>query len=477
MTSFATALPSDSAGRPLVGDGTPTRELADPTTGAPLFSIAEADRGAATAAFERARAAAPAWAATPLAARAQALSAAADVLARDETLPALMVSDVGKPIAEAIGEWKRAVAILRHVAGLAASPTGTLFEDSFGQPIRVARAPRGTVALITPWNFPIAIPAWKAAPALLAGNAVCLKPAAPGARLAAALVAALHAGGVPADACVLVPGEAEAAQALIDARPDALSFTGSTAVGRQVVAHAASLLVPVQAEMGGKNVVYVGATADPAEAARILLAGAMGYAGQKCTATSLALVAEPAFAPVRDALREQVVALRAVDPRDERAVLGPLIDGAARDRVRQAVEEAQGRGVELAGQGTVDHACAVAGLAPTVVTGGAVDDPLYVDETFGPVLGVRPVTDVDAALKRMRQLEHGLAAGVVSPRLAEVQRFVAEAPVGVVRVNAPTTGLEPHVPFGGIRASGYGPPEQGLAGVEFFSVTRTVYGG
>jgi alpha-ketoglutaric semialdehyde dehydrogenase len=479
MTYSSPSFPTQDA-RPLIaaplGEAVVGRELLDPTTGHTIFDVAPTDAATVAALVERARTAAPAWAATPLAARGRALAAAADALARDATLPDLMVSDVGKPRTEAAGEWQRAVAILRYAAGLAQAPVGELYEDSAGQPIRVQRAPRGTVGLITPWNFPLAIPTWKLAPALLAGNAVLLKPAGQGARLAASLVAALHAGGVPADVLTLVPGGAATAQALIAAQLDAISFTGSTGVGRDVVARAAALLVPAQAELGGKNVVFVSASADPDAAARILLAGAMGYAGQKCTATGLALVAEPAYEAVAAALREQVGTLRALDPRDERAVLGPLIDVASRDRVQGELEQARSRGVELLGEGAIDAACTAAGLAPTVVGGGAEDDELYREETFGPVLGVQPVADLDAALVRMQALEQGLAAGIVSPLAAEVQRFASDAPAGVVRVNAPTTGLEPHVAFGGIKGSSYGPPEQGKAGVEFFSVTRTIYG-
>ena len=433
--------------------------LSDPTTGDALFEL-EPDPDPAGR-VDRAREAQPAWAALGALGRAARLSAAADRVAADVTLADLIVSDVGKPVTEARAEVARAAAILRYAASLATGPAGEVYEDATGAQVRVLRFPRGVALLITPWNFPIAIPTWKLAPALQAGNAVVLKPASQALRIAQRLVEHLDLG----DVVQLVPGGRAVAEALLDARPDAVSFTGSTATGRSIAERLAGTFVPLQLEMGGKNGVYVSGAADPALAARVALAGAMGYAGQKCTATSLLFVDERAAGAVIDALREQIAALPVGDPADERTVVGPMIDAAKRDEVAAAIADAE----ILAGGERSGHGV----LAPTLLTG---DHPTNREELFAPVLSVQPVVDMDEALARLHALEYGLVAGIVSPVRDEVEAFVRRAEAGIVRVNAPTAGVEPHVPFGGTKASSFGPREQGRAGLEFFSETRTIYG-
>ncbi len=447
----------------------------DPATGAVAFELAETDPAAAAEHVATARTAQEAWADRGALARAAVLTAAAERVAADAELPGLVVSDVGKPVAEARAEVARTAAILRYVASLAAMPAGELYEDAAGGQVRVVRAPRGVAVLVTPWNFPAAIPAWKLAPALQAGNAVVLKPAPPATRVAERLAAHLHAAGVPAEVLRVVPGGGAAATALLDAGPDVVSFTGSTAVGRSIAERLAGRLVALQLEMGGKNGVYVSEHADPAQAATIALAGAMGYAGQKCTATSLVFVHERAADAVRAELDRQLAALAVGDPSDDATVVGPLIDAAKRDAVAAELAAARGRGVSVdRGGEPLDRPGAF--LAPALVSGGAPDDPVHRDELFAPVLAVRAVAGVDEAVAALRALPHGLVAGIVSPLRDEVEAFARRAPTGLVRVNAATTGLEPHVPFGGARASSFGPREQGRAGLEFFSETRTIYG-
>ncbi len=231
----------------------------------------------------------------------------------------------------------RAAAILRYAASLATGPAGEVYEDATGASVRVLRFPRGVALLICPWNFPIAIPTWKIAPALQAGNAVVLKPASQAVRISERLVEHLDLGEV----VQLVRGGRDVAGALLDARPDAVSFTGSTATGRSIHERLAGAFVPMQLEMGGKNGVYVSEAADPALAARVALGGAMGYAGQKCTATSLLFVHEHRMDAVVEELRTQTAALGVGDPADPATVVGPLIDAAKRDEVAQQIAGAE----------------------------------------------------------------------------------------------------------------------------------------
>jgi aldehyde dehydrogenase (NAD+) len=451
------------------------RTIIDPSTGEAAFQVIEADAALAAESIARARTAAPGWAARPALERGELLARVADRLLADATLPELLVGDVGKPLAEARAEHLRAARIFAYVAGLAADPVGELLEDAQGETVRVVRRPHGVALLITPWNIPLASPAWKLAPALLAGNAVVLKPAPAANRAAERLVAAVHDAGVPRDACLLVAGDAAPGEALLEAGADVISFTGSAAVGRRVAAAAARSMVPCQIEAGGKNAVYVSDAADIDQAARIILAGAMGYAGQKCTATSRALVPRSRADELLEALCDQATGLAFDDPRDERTVAGPMITAAARDRVAAELDRAAGRGVRVHHGGTALPRPG-AYLGPTIVSGGPPDDAVHRDELFAPVVAVTAVDDLAAGIAEANATPYGLAAGIVSPLRAEVEQFIAGIDAGVIRVNAPTAGLEPHVPFGGTKASSLGPREQGRAGVAFFSETRTIYG-
>jgi aldehyde dehydrogenase (NAD+) len=445
--------------------------VTDPTTGRTAFEIEPTGEREAAAALDRAREAQRGWAGLGALGRAARLNAAADRIAADAELAGLIVSDVGKPIAEARAEVARAAAILRYAASLATQPAGEVYEDATGAHVRVVRVPRGVALLITPWNFPVAIPTWKLAPALQAGNAVVLKPATQACRIAQRLVEHLDLGEV----VQLVPGGAATANALLDAGADAVSFTGSTGVGRSIAERLAGRFIPLQLEMGGKNGVYVSGAADPALAARVVLTGAMGYAGQKCTATSLVFVDERAASAVTEELVRQTAALGVGDPHEDATVVGPLIAVDKRDEVAAAIAAARGRGVEvLHGGGPLDGPGAF--LAPTLLAGAAPDDAVNREELFAPVLSLQSVAGVDEALARLDALEYGLVAGIVSPLRDEVEHFARHADAGIVRVNAPTAGVEPHVPFGGVKSSSFGPREQGRAGLEFFSETRTIYG-
>lgn len=420
------------------------------------------------AAVERARAASRLWAQGGAARRAAALHAAAErVEQAGDELAALVVREVGKPITEARGEIARAVAILRYYAQQPYDPVGSVHEPAAGAGLLFTRrAPHGVAGLITPWNFPLAIPLWKAAPALATGNAVVLKPAPP-ATACALRLAELLDGVLPESVFTVVPGGAEEGMALVDGA-DVVSFTGSTAVGRAVVQAATASGTPVQAEMGGQNAALVLPDADVETTAAQLAAAVAGFAGQKCTATKrIIAVGDPG--PLRDALISALHALRTGDPADPDTVCGPLISAAARDAVLAAVSG--GRlltgGVRPAG---LDGWYA----APTLVDRLPEGHLLATEEVFGPIAALSSAPDLDTAIACAGSVAHGLVSSVHTADLDAALRCADRLATGMVKVNAPTTGVDFHLPFGGEKASSHGPREQGKAALDFYTRTRTV---
>jgi len=436
-----------------------------------VVSVAAAEPAAVRAAAEAARKAQADWLDAGAAERAQALGQAADaVQAVAQELAGLAVREVGKPLAEARAEVARSVAILRYYAQQPFDPVGALHNPSGRGLLYTTRRPRGLAGLITPWNFPFAIPLWKAAPALAYGNAVLLKPAEPATGCALRLHELL-APFLPAGLFTVVAGGAETGQAVVDVA-DVVSFTGSTAVGRAIVVAAARRGIPVQAELGGQNPAIVLPDADLDAAARSIAAAVAGYAGQKCTATKRVLVVgDPAefTESLVAAVRGQVVG----DPAREDVTVGPVIDAAARDRVLAAaasVTDAGGRlltgGAKAADVGWY--------VAPTVADGLPEDHLLEREEVFGPICSVSSVATLDQAISRANSVEHGLVAGLYTRDLAGALHAVNRLSAGMIKVNAPTTGVDFYLPFGGVKASGYGGKEQGKAAVDTFTSTHTV---
>jgi aldehyde dehydrogenase (NAD+) len=431
-----------------------------------------AEAAAVARAVERARAAQPAWAAAPAAARGDALEAVAGELeSRAGEVADLIVREVGKPIREARGEVGRALRVLRYYAQMVLAPDGETYPSADGRSwLMVRRRPLGVCGLVTPWNFPLAIPMWKAAPALAFGNTVVLKPAPQSAGLGV-LVAELLAHHLPEGCCELVLGDAEAGRALVEHDDvSAVSFTGSVAVGRQVAATAAARGARVQCEMGGLNPSVVLADADLGAAARTIAGAAMGYAGQKCTATSRIVVERAVAGPFREALVEAVRGLAVVDPASEDCVVGPVIEESARAGALAAVERSGGR-VLAGGEALREDGFYV---APTLVE---IDDPgsvLAREEVFGPVAAVIAADDADDAVRIANATRYGLSGAIFTQDLSRAMGFADRLEAGLVRVNAPTSGVDFHAPFGGIRDSSYGPREQGLAARDSFTETHTL---
>jgi aldehyde dehydrogenase (NAD+) len=426
----------------------------------------------AGAAVGRALLAATGWRETPGAAKAKALGdAAAAVERRAAELTDLVVREVGKPVTEARGEVARGVAILRYYAQAALLPDGeTLPAAGPDQLLMSRRVPVGVTALLTPWNFPVAIPLWKAAPSLAYGNATVLKPSS-AATATALLLGEILSPFLPAHAFQVVLGGAETAGALIE-HPGvaAVSFTGSSEVGREVSARAAARGCRVQAEMGGQNPSVVLADADLDRAATAIAYAAMGYAGQKCTATSRVIVADAAYPAFRDRLAAAVEALQVLDPSDAGTLVGPVIDADARASALAAVAASGGRvltgGLALDAPGYY--------LAPTVVELDGPSGPLASDEVFAPVAALIRADSEDRAIQIANEVRYGLVAAVFTSDLGRALRLSRALEAGMIRVNAPTSGVDFNAPFGGSKESSYGPREQGQAARAFYTESRTV---
>ena len=431
-----------------------------------------ANAGEADAAVGRALKAALLWRDTPGAARAKALSDAATALEqRSAQVTELVVREVGKPLSEARGEVARGVAILRYFAQAALLPDGeTLPPADADQLLFTRHLPVGVAALLTPWNFPVAIPLWKAAPSLAYGNATVLKPSS-SAAATGLLLGEILGSVLPADVFQVVLGGAQTAGALID-NPGvaAVSFTGSSAVGRDISVRAAARGCKVQAEMGGQNPSIVLADANLDRAAKTIAYAAMGYAGQKCTATSRVIVVDEVFSRFRDALAGAIEALGVVDPADPGTLVGPVIDEGARASALAAVAGSGGRVI------TGGHPLDAPGfyLAPTLVELDSPVGPLATEEVFAPVAALIRAGSADEAIGIANGVRYGLVAAVFTSDLGRALRLTQRLEAGMVRVNAPTSGVDFQAPFGGAKESSYGPREQGMAARAFYTESRTV---
>ncbi|PCG83172.1 aldehyde dehydrogenase [Streptomyces sp. WZ.A104] len=422
---------------------------------------------AAADAVEGARAAQPGWLHAGAAARSAALGAVAAAL--DEAageLAALAVREVGKPLTEARAEIARAAAIWRYYAQAPYEAVGAVHEPGAGSGLLLTRRrPHGVAGLITPWNFPFAIPSWKAAPALAAGNAVVLKPAPEATACAQRLAEIVHRS-VPAGVFTVLPGGATEGNALVSAA-DVVSFTGSTPVGQGVARTATARGIPVQAEMGGLNAAIVLPDADIEQAAGHIAAAIAGYAGQKCTATGRVIAVGAALRPLREALAEALRTLPVGDPSDPATVCGPLIGERARDHAAEAW-----RGLSVLAGGTVPPGPGWY-AAPTLVEKVSPGHRLLREEVFGPLAALLPADDLAHAVGIANSAPYGLVTSVHTADLSTALGALDALDTGMIRINAPTTGVDFHLPFGGTKASSHGPREQGRAALEFYTSSRT----
>ena len=437
-----------------------------------LVSAQLVEPAAVPAVVAGARQAQAEWAALAAPARANALNQAAQSVEQASAeLIELGIREVGKPRTEMVGEVGRGVSILRYYAQQVLDPDGATFPSSDGRSLLMARRkPHGVVGLITPWNFPVAIPLWKAAPALAFGNGVVLKPARQ------ALATALRLGELisqhlPAGLFEVLAADGAAADVLIGSA-DAVSFTGSVEVGRHVIAEATAHGTPVQAEMGGQNPSIVLSDADVSRAADAVATATMSYAGQKCTATSRVIVVGDA-SNFTDALVAAVEKLPLGDPAEAATVVGPVIDEGARTAVLEAADGARGAGgrVVTGGVATEQKGWFV---EPTLVEGISPRAELAQNEVFGPIAVLLPARDVDEAVAIANDVSFGLAAAVFTTDLDRALAVSGRLEAGMVKVNAPTSGVDFYAPFGGVKGSSYGPREQGKAARDFYTWSQTI---
>jgi len=418
------------------------------------------------------------WSALPMAQRAAVLTkAAVAVEARVEDIARDMTLEMGKPIRESRLEATRAAAIFRYFAGEAWRPVGELYEQSLsGQTLYTLRRPLGVVGLITPWNFPCAIPAWKSTPALIYGNTVVLKLAQEAPLTGLHLAACLEEGGLPPGVLNVVIGRgAEVGTPLVEhPRVRAISFTGSVAVGHDVRERATRRGARIQLELGGQNPLIVMPDADLGRAVEAAYAGAFWSAGQKCTATRRIFVHDSAYEEFRRRLLERIEQGRVGDPSDPDVEVGPVVTAKALGEILEAVERGtEEGGTLLAGGERLDEDGYL--LAPALFEDVADESMLSCEEVFGPVTSLYRFSTIEEAIERANAVEFGLSASIFTSSLAATQRFVNELEAGILHVNQQTAGADVHVPFGGIKGSGYGPHEQGRAALEFYTEVVTVY--
>ncbi|MCK6401686.1 MAG: aldehyde dehydrogenase family protein [Sphaerotilus natans subsp. sulfidivorans] len=446
---------------------------------------ARADAEQAAEAIAAAHAAQPRWAASTPQQRFDALDAVgSELLARRAELGDLLAREEGKTLAEAVGEVVRAGQIFKFFAGETLRTGGELLPSTRpGLSVEITREPVGVVGIITPWNFPIAIPAWKIAPALAHGNAVVFKPAENVPASAWALAEILSRAHLPAGTFNLVMGRGrDVGEALLnDARVSAVTFTGSEATGRKVAQACIGRRGPMarfQLEMGGKNPLVVLDDADLEVAVNCAINGAFFSTGQRCTASSRLIVTDAIHDRFVAAMVERMKALVVGDARDARTSIGPVVDAGQLQQDTDYIDIGRREGARLAFGGekreTVDGKPGFY-LQPALFVDTHNGMRINREEIFGPVASVIRVRDAEEALATANDTEFGLSSGVCTTSLKLASHFKRHLQAGMVMVNAPTAGVDPHVPFGGRKGSSHGPREQGRHAAEFYTTVKTTY--
>jgi aldehyde dehydrogenase (NAD+) len=434
-------------------------------------------------AIAAAQAAFPAWAATTAPARGRILSKTSQLLeARKAELAELLTREEGKTLTEATGEVQRAADIFRFFGGLSYTLGGsTIPHDLPGNLLFTRREPLGVVAMITPWNFPVAIPAWKLAPALACGNTVVIKPASQAPALALEIAKALGEAGLPKGVLNVVTGEGRAVGGELATNPSiaALSFTGSYGVGHQIYQQLAQRMTRAQMEMGGKNPTIVLADADLDLAARLVALAGFGVTGQACTATSRVIVEKSVVEAFTGKLIEKAKAVVVGNGLKQGVTMGPAVSETQLKGNLNYVQIAQQEGASLLhgggrlAEGDLEHGFF---MQPTVLGNVKPAARIACEEVFGPVIGIIPVENFDEALAVANSVDVGLSASLVTRDFKKALTYAERIEAGVVKVNQISTGLALQAPFGGVKKSSTDSfKEQGPGAVEFYSKLKTVY--
>ncbi len=448
-----------------------------------IGEYAQADAAQAREAVGAARAAFSSWSQSTPQQRFDILDAAGtEILARRNELGDLLAREEGKTLPEAIGEVARAGNIFKFFAGEALRVGGEVVPSVRpGVGVEVTREALGVVGLITPWNFPIAIPAWKLAPALAFGNTVVMKPAelVPGS--AWALADILQRAGLPKGVFNLVMGRGSEVGAVFleDQRVDAISFTGSVGTGQKVAAACVARMAKFQLEMGGKNPMVVLDDADLDVAVNCAVQSGFYSTGQRCTASSRVIVTEGIHDRFVAAVAEKMKALKVDDARKKGTDIGPVVDQSqlAQDLSYIAIGQAEGARLAAGGQVMERNADGAPGfyLQPALFTETSAAMRINREEIFGPVISVIRAKNYDEALALANDTPFGLSSGIATTSLKHATHFKRHAQAGMVMVNVPTAGVDYHVPFGGRKGSSYGPREQGRYAAEFYTTVKTAY--
>ncbi len=441
---------------------------------------ARGDEAQVRAAIAAARAAFPGWSRGSLQARADLLDkVGSEILARKDELGTLLAREEGKTKPEAVGEAMRAGYLFKFFAGEVIRQPGELVASVRpGVKVEITREPLGVVGIITPWNFPIAIPAWKIAPALAYGNCVVFKPAdlVPG--CAWALADILARAGVPAGVFNLVMGRGSVVGEVLSTDPgvDAVTFTGSVATGKRVAANCAARLAKVQLEMGGKNPQVILDDADLDTAVNVSVQSAFYSTGQRCTAASRLIVTERIHDKFISALTGKMKTLKIDDALKDGTDIGPVVDSSQLDQDLRYIELGKKEGGRLV-QGGNRLAREKNGfyLEPALFVDTTPKMTINREEVFGPVASVIKVKDYEEALAVANDTAFGLSSGIATTSLKHAEHFKRNSAAGMVMVNLPTAGVDYHVPFGGRKGSSYGPREQGRYAVEFYTTVKTSY--
>ena len=422
------------------------------------------------------------WAELPATRRGEYLFKAAELIeSRLLQLGEEMTREEGKTLPEALGEVKRAVNIFRYFGGEGSRQfTYQVPSERENVVCYTIRKPLGTVALITPWNFPSAIPAWKLAPALVAGNTVVLKPASLAPLSSYRLIEALHEAGIPRGAINYVTGSGGAVGDPLTSHAAiaAVSFTGSTSVGNALYKKVSERKIRIQLEMGGKNPTIILDDADLDYAAETLINGAFFSTGQKCTACSRAVIERSIYEPLVEKLIEKTRKLKVGNGLEQGVQMGPAVDGDQLKTDLDYIEIAKKEGAQLlCGGNRLTGADYDKGyfIEPTIFSGVTSEMRIAQEEVFGPLLALMVAEDLDDAVRIANDVKFGLSASIVSKDLTRVHKFINRIEAGLITVNLPTAGVEYQLPFGGTKESSYGMREQGPQALDFYSESRTVY--
>lgn len=444
-----------------------------------IGEFAQADAAQTESAVRAARVAFPAWSLSAPQQRFDLLDQVGNlIIARKAELGKLLAREEGKTLPEAIGEVGRAAQIFKFFAGEALRIGGEIIPSvRVGMTVEVTREPLGVIGLITPWNFPIAIPAWKIAPALAYGNCVVVKPADLVPASTWELVKILAEAGAPAGVVNLVMGRGSVVGEALVGSPDvdAISFTGSVSTGRAIGSRCFALGKKFQLEMGGKNPMVVLDDADLSVAVEACINGAFYSTGQRCTASSRLIVTEGIYDRFLDAIKARMRTLRVGDALASDTHIGPVVDDKQLQQDERYIAIAREEGGTVFGGERVEAGLKGYFLAPALITDTTQAMRINREEVFGPVASVIKAKDYEEALALANDTEFGLSAGICTTSLKYATHFRRHVQAGMVMVNTATAGVDYHVPFGGRKGSSYGPREQGAYAREFYTHVKTAY--